>query len=121
MIQGVWYDGRLKTYLSHNDVGSNPVHDAYVLLPELRHIHHELFSFLSGWHIILGIASGSAAYHLIALVSILAQTTRDGSTYVLLAFLSNGPALLLICITPVLLFVSIRAIREPSQSRGLPY
>ena len=78
------------------------------------------FSFLSGWHVIFGIASGSAAYHLIALVSIITQMARDGSTHGFLAFLGNGPALLLTCITPVLLFVSIRAIRQEGKVRVQP-
>ncbi|MXY60550.1 MAG: hypothetical protein F4Y82_00310 [Cenarchaeum sp. SB0665_bin_23] len=79
-----------------------------------------LFSFLSNWHIILGISSGSAAYHLIGLVSILAQMTRDGSTHGFLAFFGSGPAFLLVCITPVLLFVSIRAIRQEGKVRVKP-
>lgn len=79
-----------------------------------------LFSFLSNWHIILGIASGSAAYHLIGLMNILAQLIRNGSTHGLSVFLTNGPALLLVCITPVLLFVSIRAIRQEGKVRVKP-
>ena len=77
------------------------------------------FSFLTGWHIILGMAGGAVPYYLVMSVVAINHIVRDGSMHGWLFFVGNG-AILLTCMIPVMLFLSIRAIIRAGNVRTGP-